>query len=247
MHMRRLIGVTLITTAALLAFGQRGTDLLSNFVKTLGEGKTLSVTYTLQRIGGVSKTLNVDFAKPNKVRIDAPDQLIVADGKNVTTLDKGQNTYYTRPQTADEFAGILANEELVVWAPFFDGKVFTGAASSKDLGTKNRQGTNLRVVEANLDAKGRFVVTLYLAPDNLARQAEIVSNNPDGKDTVILNAKSVVVGGAEANFMFQAPANARQLTEEELTADKWFTNLDEALAAAKRSKRMVLLDFYTDW
>lgn len=245
--MRRLLGVTLITTAALLAFGQRGTDLIANYIKTLGEGKTLSVNYTLQRIGGVSKAYTVEFAKPNKVRIDAPGQLIVADGKNITTLDKAQNTYYTRPQTADEFAAVLANEELFVWAPFFDGKVFKEAASSKDLGTKNRQGNVLRVVEATLDAKARFVVTLYLGADNMARQAEIVSNNPDGKDTVILNTKSVALGGAEGDFTFTAPANARQLTEEELTADKWFTNLDEALAAAKRTKRLVLLDFYTDW
>lgn len=244
--MRKWLGVSALTIAAILAYGQGGGDLLGNFVKTLQGGKTLSATYTLQRIGGTSRTVSIAFAKPNLLRVDTASQLIVADGKQITTLDKEQNTYYTRAQNDGEVQGMLASEDLAVWSPFFGAKTFATAVS-KDLGTKNRGGTTLKVVEATLDPQGRQVITLYLGSDGLARQAEIVRNNPDGKDTLILNAKSIEFGGAPGDFTFTAPAGAKQLTEEELNADRWYDDLDEALAVAKRTKRLVLLDFYTDW
>lgn len=245
--MRKWLGVTAVTATALLAYGGSTVDLLGDFVKALQGGKTLSAQYTLQRIGGTSRALTVSFAKPNMLRVETPTQLIVADGKQITTLEKADNTYYTRSQSDGELQSLLNSEDLAVWSPFFGAKTFDNAAASKDLGSKTRNGNVLRVVEATLDAQARQVVTLYLAADGLARQAEIVRNNPDGKDTLILNAKSVELNGAAGDFTFVAPAGAKQLTEEELMADRWYDNLDEALAVAKRTKRLVMLDFYTDW
>lgn len=244
--MRRILAVSLIG-AAVFAFGQSGAGLISQYVKALQGGQTLSATYTLQRVGGAARSFTIDFAKPDKLRINTPGELIVADGKQITTLNKGDNTYFVQPQTPDQIAEMLQGDELRVWAPFFDGKAFTQAASSKDLGTKNRGGTTLKVAEATLDAKGRQVVTLYLGSDNVARQAELTTNNPDGKDVQILNTKSVTVGGPAGEFTFTPPAGSRQLTIEELNADRWYENLDEALAVAKRTKRLVMIDFYADW
>ena len=245
--MRKWLGVTAVAATALLAYGGSTADLLGDFVKALQGGKTLSAQYTLQRIGGTSRALTVSFAKPNMLRVETPTQLIVADGKQITTLEKAANTYYSRAQTDSELQGLLNSEDLAVWSPFFGAKTFDSVAGTKDLGSKTRNGTALRVVEATLDAKGRQVVTLYVAPDGIPRQAEIVRNNPDGKDTLILNAKNVELNGAAGDFTFVAPTGAKQLTEEELMADRWYDNLDEALAVAKRTKRLVMLDFYTDW
>lgn len=244
--MRRLLALSVVG-AAVLAFGQRGSGLITQYVQALQGGQTLSATYTLQRVGGAARSFSIDFAKPNKLRIDTPAELVVADGKQVTTFDKANNTYLIQPQTAEEFGKLLGGDELRVWAPFFDAKAFTGAASTKDLGTKNRAGTTLKVAEATLDAQGRQVVTLYLGSDNLARQAELTANNPDGKDVVILNTKSVALGGPAGDFTFTPPAGARQLTLEELNADKWYENLDEALKVAKKTNRLVMIDFYADW
>jgi outer membrane lipoprotein-sorting protein len=244
--MRRILAVSLIG-AAVVALAQRGAGLITQYVQALQEGQTLSATYTLQRVGGAARTFTIDFAKPNKLRIETPSELTIADGKQITTFDKANKTYLVQPQTTEQFAGLIGGDELRVWAPFFDGKAFTNAAASKDLGTKNRGGTTLKVAEATLDAQGRQVVTLYLGSDNIARQAELTTNNPDGKDVVILNTKSVALGGPAGDFTFTPPAGARQLTIEELNADRWYENLDEALVVAKNTKRLVLIDFYADW
>ncbi len=245
--MRKWLWFPAAAATALLAYGQGGGDVLGDFVKALQGGKTLSATYTLQRIGGTSRAVSLSFAKPNMLRIDTGSQLIVADGKQITTLDKAQNTYFSRAQSDGEVQGLLTGEDLVVWSPFFGVKTLANVAGTKALPSKTRNGVALKVVEATLDPQGRQVVTLYVGPDGLARQAEIVRNNPDGKDTLILNAKSVELGGAAGDFTFVAPSGSRQLTEEEMTADRWYENLDEGLAVAKRTKRLVLLDFYTDW
>jgi thiol:disulfide interchange protein len=48
-------------------------------------------------------------------------------------------------------------------------------------------------------------------------------------------------------FAFKAPAGSRELTAAEISADKWYTNFDEAVAVGKASNRLVLVDFYTSW
>lgn len=248
--MRKFLGITGLAAAALYVWAQgSGAGLLGGFQKALTEAQTLTAEYTVMRNLGAKTPIRIDLAKPNMAKIDRPNELIVADGTTITTYDKVNKTYLKQAQTPADLREKLSADEYVVWSAFFMPDAFA-KISSKNLGKKNRKGMVLNVVEAKADAEGRKVVTLYLSDkDNIARQAEIVVNNPDAKDSLVLDTTNLVVGATvdASLFAFKAPDGSRQLTADELNSAKWYTDLDEGLKVAARTKRLVLLDFYTVW
>src|SRR5689334_11791181 len=142
MTMRRLIAIGAIAGLAVWVFAQvSGSDMLGSFAKSLNGAKSLSTTYTVQRINGGSSTYKVDLAKPNKARIDTPSQLVVADGTNITTYDKNDKSYFKKPQTDSDLKDLFATDELSLFGPFFDANFFNNkVVSSKPGGQKNRKG-----------------------------------------------------------------------------------------------------------
>jgi len=102
---------------AVVVFAQvNGSNLLTSHAKALNSSKSISATYTVQKPAGASATYKVDFAKPNKARIDTPNQLVVADGTTITTFDKSDNSFYKKPQTAEDFKGLFAGDEMGLFA-----------------------------------------------------------------------------------------------------------------------------------
>jgi outer membrane lipoprotein-sorting protein len=243
--MRRIIAFLAAGTLAAVVYAQvRGTDMLANFAKALNSAQSLSTTYTVGPVSDAKATYSVDLAKPNMARIDTEGQLVVADGKNIITYDKKAKTFYKQPQTEQGLLDLFNTPDTRVWASFFNTKAFAGVTSAKNLGTKNRKGVTYNVVEANLDNAGKTKLTLYLGQDNVARQAEMTMSDA----LVILDTKSLTLGKTDSTmFAFNAPSGARELTQEEMNSDKWYTTLEEGLEAAKRSKRLLYVDFYADW
>jgi outer membrane lipoprotein-sorting protein len=248
--MRKIIAIAGLAAVALLVWAQSsGSGLLSAYSKALNSAQSLTVNYTLQRIGSTKEEYTVSFAKPNMVRIDKANEMIVADGKTITTYDKTNKTYFKRPQTEDEMKDILSSDEFSLWMSFFDANLYA-KTPSKMLGTRNHKGMTLNTVETSADSKGRKIVTLYLSQgDNLARQAQIVMIEGSEKISYVLDTKSITLGTtADANtYAFKAPEGSRELTAEELNSDKWYTDLEEAKKVAERTKRILLVDFYADW
>lgn len=245
--MRKVLGTLGIAAAALYVLAQSGSGLLGNYAKTLNSAQSLEATYSFQRVGGPKGEYTIQLAKPNMLRIDKANELIVADGKNLTTFDKANKTYYTRPQTAADIKALLSSDEYMVWGSFFNGDLYAKTAS-KSLGNKNRKGMTLSAVEMAGDASGKKVVTLYLGQDNVAKQADILLNDPNGRVTFVLDTKSVSLNGVPADlFAFTAPAGSRQLTEEELSSNKWYTDLEEAKKVAERTNRKIFVDFMATW
>jgi outer membrane lipoprotein-sorting protein len=248
--MRRIIAFIAAGALAVAVFAQvRGTDVLATFAKALNSAQSLSSTYTVGPVADIKASITVDLAKPNMARIDRDSQLIVADGKNITTYDKKAKTYFKTPQTQEGLIALFNGDELGLWAPFFDAKAYANIASAKSLGVKNRKGVNFNVVEVGVDKAGKKTVTLYINPqDNLARQAEMVLKDAGATDTVILDTKSLTLGSTNPTlFAFTPPEGSRELTAEEMNSDKWYTDLDDGIAAAKSSHRLVYVDFYADW
>jgi outer membrane lipoprotein-sorting protein len=244
--MRRIIAFLAAGTLAAVVFAQvRGTDMLANFAKALGSAQSLSTTYTVGPVSESKTAYSLDLAKPNLARIDTENQLVVADGKNIITYDKQAKTYFKQPQTDQGLNDLFNTPNLRIWASFFNPKAHSGVVSAKNLGTKNRKGMTLNVVEAALDAQGKNKVTLYLNPtDNVARQAEMAM--PDA--LVILDTKTLTLDKADTSlFAFNAPSGSREMTVEEMNSDKWYTTLDEGLDVAKKTKRLLYVDFYADW
>lgn len=255
--MRKLIGLTAFAGLAIMAFAQSGgKDLLAGFAKSLNSADTLNVSYTVQLLGGgAAQPYQVTLKKPNMARIDTPKELIVADGKTITTYDKAGNTYFKKAQTKEDLARLMSGDDTALWGAFFDEKAFANVAGVKSLGNKNRKGEMLAAIEATIDKSARKVVTLYLDKANMPKQAEVLNVNTDNsKLTWIVESKALALGngaedssGFEDAFAFKAPNGARELTEAELSANKWFHDLDEAYKVAKATNRLVMIDFNATW
>lgn len=254
--MRKIACFAGIAGLALLALAQTsGKDWLNGFVKSLNTAETLSANYTVQQLGnGAAQPYRIDLAKPNKVRLDRPNELIVADGKTIVTYDKARKVYFKKPQTDAELAKMFTASDASLWSSFFKGDTYAKAGAAKVLGAKNRKGMTLTAVEVPLDAAGKTVTTFYFDNQKLARQAEILLNDPNGKVTFIFDAKDITIGAgatddstAENTFAFVPPAGSREMTEAEMSADRWYENLEEAKKAAAATGRLVMVDFNATW
>ncbi len=227
-----------------------GTIVYQNALKTLNDAKTLKISYTSQLLGGAPASYTIEFAKPNKARIETPSQVFVADGTTVVTYNKSQKTFFKEPQNAKSLAKLLAAGETRLWAPFFDAKLALKPLSIKSKGTVNRKGMKLSEIEVSYQGKNPSVASHYINPaDSLAWQVSIATKMPKGTETILVDAKTIELNGKidDARYAFKAPDGSRELTAAEMDAGKWYTDYNEALAAAKATNRLVLIDFYTGW
>lgn len=250
--MRRLIAFGAVAALAAWVVAQTsGGTMLDAYAKALNGAKSLSTTYTVQKIGGTASTYSLDLAKPNKARIDTPTQLIVADGTNITILDKHDQTYYKKPETDGDLKDFFKSDDLLMFGAFFDADFLKNkVVSSKTAGQKTRKGVNYNVVVANMDDKGKKTVSFYLDPaDQLAKVGEFVLNDAGATDTLLVMTKDFSANsGQGANvFAFTAPEGAKEISLDEINAGKWYTNLEEAESMAKKLNKPLFVDFYADW
>lgn len=250
--MRKILFCALIVASTALASAQgTGAQLLEKFNNALYSAKTLSVTYSVTVVGSAPISYQIEYAKPNLAKIETPTERIYADGANITTFYKKQKTYFKKKQTEAEFVKAVTKGDLYIWAPFFSDKITGTFKSVKSLGTVSRKGMTLQKLEFVMPGGRTNVVTYYLNnTDFIARQAEFSVMTGKVRDLVVLDAKSLTVGTADPNsklFAFNPPDGSRELTEAELNAGKWYTNLDEALKVAKDTNKVVLAYFGADW
>jgi len=251
--MRRPMIIIAGGALAAIALAQSGaSSLLTSFGKAINDAKTVSSSYTFQTISkGGAEQYAITLKKPNLFRIDTPTQTIVADGKEVTTYDKSDKTYYKQPETSGELKTLFAPEELHVFAGFFDANAYK-AVRSKDLGNKMVKGGTMSAVEAAYDAQDRKVITYLLNPDDkVARKAqiEIDRKDPERKLAMVLDTKSLALNGSvpDSTFTFEPPADSRELTLAEINAGRWYYDLDEAKKVAQASGKMIFVDFFATW
>lgn len=221
---------------------------LDQMVAALRDANELRADFVYQTVGGPIANYSIEFSRPNKARFDTPSELIVFDGQNMTVFKKDSNVYYVKPQAQDELFKVLAREEFLVFGPFF-GKDLQPAVV-RDQGVQSRGRNEFKVVSFQFDARDGLIYTVFLDQESsLPRQLTLSGKDSAGnKIDRILTTRTMdsSVSSAEV-FAFQAPSNARKVTEAELNADRWFNNLDDALAEARSTNRLVYVHFYEDW
>lgn len=220
MKYRALVGVGALCALSSFAVASDAGHLAA-YVKTLNSAQGLDVSYTVIEVGGAPGEFHVVLSKSGKAMIDTPSKLYVADGTNLTTLDKSKNTYFVQVQTAGTIQGLLAEEQLSLWRPFFDPTAYGDVASTRNEGNRKRRGETLKIVSAQIDAYGEYTIRLHLGQrDNLVRQAEFLSTKGPTPRTLILTVSSMSTGTpTEELFTFTAPPNARFLSEIDLRAE----------------------------
>src|SRR5689334_443157 len=119
---KRLFVAGSLVVAALIAVASTSGDAspkLQAFADAMASAQSFSATYSVQPLGGSAVEYNVAFSKPNLARIETSETLTVADGTNVTVLDKAENTFTKRPQTEAELMNLFSNLDVSFWKPFF--------------------------------------------------------------------------------------------------------------------------------
>jgi len=244
--MRKTIGFALVAALAAVAVAQTTSgNLLADFGKTLFDAKTVSSTFTSQTIGSSSDEYSIALKKPNLARVETPSELIVADGKTVTTLNKADNTYSKRPEAEGDVVGLLSSDEVRLFAGFFKADAYNGART-RPLGKRQMNGSAMQVVEATVPHR---VDTYFLGDDKVARKRQTDLSGPTGTTTSILSTKSVDLNAdlPDSTFQFVPPAGSRELSQDEIDSGRWYTSMDEAMKVAKSSKKKIFIDFMATW
>ncbi len=239
---------TLGLATAVLAFAASSdvSPRLRAFGDALTSAQSLSATYTVQPLGGSASSVSLALAKPNKARIETATQVIVADGTTVTVFDKGANSFYKQPQTAESLAQHFSSHDLSLFRGFFGPA--PGFAVSQDQGTRERGGRRLGVVRAQADTKGDVTMTLYFdSSDSLIRQGEIVVKGLGRETRTIMNVTDIRPEAGADLFAFKAPAGAKEVDWAAMQVGKWFTDFEEARKVAKATGKLMLVDFYAVW
>lgn len=247
--MRKYLWAAVTAALAVLVYAQTGPgQLLANYAKTLSEAKSLKTTYTVQSLDGAPQAYQLDLAKPNMARIESPTEIITADGSTIFHFDKAQKTYYRDPQTDEALKALLGGDAFDLWRAFFNPNSLS-KATAKSLGTMNRKGMQVNAVEASL-LDGKKKIVFYLATqDNLARQGEISYSDQSSSERLLVQTKSLELGGeaSASQFAFKAPDGSRELTEEERLSAEWYDDLEKAKEVAAKTKRLIFIDFYAEW
>ncbi|MDR3691212.1 MAG: thioredoxin domain-containing protein [Fimbriimonas sp.] len=250
--MRKPIFFITGTAVVAVAMAQVNTSaLLTSFGKAMHDAQSVQSNYTVQTLhAGGPEEYSVVLKKPNLARIETPNLIVIADGKLITRYDKSGKTYYRAPQSDSEVKSLFSGDELNLWSGFFDGNAYK-PYKAKDLGNRMVKGGTLAVVEADYDAKARKVVTYYLnQEDNVARKANIELDKGQEKAvSIIVDTKTLALNGdvPKDAFVFDPPADSREMTLEEINSAKWYYDLEEAKKVAAASGKRIFVDFYATW
>jgi len=228
-----------------------GTDLLTKHVSTLQNANSLSVVFTVQAIPSAPQEYRIDFSRPGMAKIVTPKGFVLTDGKNVWEYYKDTNEYVEYPGGIKEIMEKLTQEDVAPWAAFFLKDQFKNIKDAT-LG-KQTVVKGLKVIPVNftVDAGKSKTATFFIDPTTgVAQGASFKASRAGDSSEMIIIAKEIKLGETELDnsvFAFEAPSGAKKVEYARHDLEKWYTNLDEALKAAKATNRMVFLDFGTEW
>lgn len=131
--------------------------------KLLG-GKSLTVKYTLQEIGGSPIEKTAILGKPNRLRIESASQLTISDGKTLRILNKKSNEYLEMPAPNEPDKSM--QNDTWLWTAFFNPKFGDSIGNSKAGKVRKIKGVSVREVEVTL-AKNPGTTATLLIDDSL--------------------------------------------------------------------------------
>lgn len=242
-----LLGTTAVGAVAAVATFEA--PALAPYVQAMQGASSISAEYMVSTVGGANANYAIQMQKPNLLRLSTPTQVIVANGKQITYFDKKDNTFYKVDQTSEKLAELFSNDDVALWKAFYDAKALDFATAAKAEGTIKRGPKTLKKIAVTGDKNGEFTFNLYLdSATNLLTLAELNMKNGAKTSMKVLTTTNVETGTLSAsNFNWNAPAGAKEMSAEDMVAGKWFHNFNEALLVAKKTGKVMMVDFYATW
>jgi outer membrane lipoprotein-sorting protein len=237
--MRSLVSSAILLSTAVTAHGQAGRYALSNYLAGLNQAKSLSVDYTVQPIGSPQELYSVQFQKPNKFRLETPEETIVGDGQTLVRFDKSTQQFARRSQQPTDLGRFLSPSPLRMWVAFFDPK-FVQVGAYRDLGRRERSNTEFQVVET---ASGQGKLTYFLdVKTGRAMQYDI---SEPGRPALVVVVRDFEVDSpiAPDAFKFDTSRAKSEISETVYDSPRWMMDLVAATALAKKTGRKVYVDF----
>lgn len=189
----------------------------------MNEAGSLSLTLTESVIGGTTHDIRLVFAKPNRMRIDAPDRTTITDGKTVWTYDKAAKTYDEAP-AGSQLANEWTHGNAWVYNAFFNPKFADEVASA--VKGSSRKLRNVAVTDWTITRKDKMVYSVQI--DDELGVARGVRFTRDKSEVFVfakeLSMKSDPLG--ESEFVFVAPAG---VTKKEVGAVLTFADIKPIL------------------
>lgn len=204
----------LLTTLCALAFSAAETPV-DRSAKTLLAADSLSVTLTLNPVGGDPEEQTVKFAKPNKLRWESATTLWVTDGTTTIQYNKKLKSYKKGTDVAAFLKAALAEKPLWGWSAFFDPK-FTEQITKSEVGTSRKfRGEAAKDVVVTRKDDAKFTLTL---DDAKAVPVLVRYSGGEGKPDWLVVANDLLLGKKieDTLFAFTAPEGAKD--EAELAA-----------------------------
>jgi outer membrane lipoprotein-sorting protein len=205
----------LLSTLCALAFSTAETPI-DRSAKSLFAAESLSVTLTLNPVGGDPEEQTVKFAKPNKLRWESATALWVTDGITTIQYNKKTKTYKKGMDVPAFLKVALAQKPLWGWSAFFDAK-FTEQISKTEVGASRKfrgEAAKDVVVTRKDDAKFTLTVDDAKGVPVLVRYA-----GGEGQPDWLVVANDLLLGKKieDTLFAFTSPDGAKD--EAEVSAD----------------------------
>ncbi len=227
--------------AATIALQSAGSSTLNSYTKTLSNAQGVSARMNSVTIGGGRERYSIDLAKPGMARIETPTMMLISNGTEIVTVMKQQKMYARTPFAPVALDKAMMSDEFLLFRPFFKADALSGMSMVKELEPVSRRGEQLNVVQGIVDTSAGKIVKLMVGADNLVRQAEFSTTK--GAASVLDFESFTLAAPPASRFEFKAPEGFKEVNLAEMTATRWYDNIEEAKAVAKATNRIVLIDF----
>lgn len=243
--------MSIIAMAGLVMAAGTNADLLTTHAQTLANAKSISVTFTVEHIPAAPATYKLVYAKPDKLRLEYPGGMVIADGKTFTEYTASSNEYVQLEVDKKEFLSKITNPDVVAWAAFFLPEHLKGIRDAKVVKKMSMKGNSVTQIDFTLDASKNQTATFYVDDKlGVARGAAIKASKGGMSTETVVKANEISIDSVSADsdlFAFNAPAGAKKVEMAAGDLAKWYYNLEEGLKVAKATNRMVFLDFNATW
>jgi thiol-disulfide isomerase/thioredoxin len=240
----------MISAAVLaVALGAPASSNFDAFTSALKSAEGLQATLKSQEVSRGVATYNIALAKPNKARIETPTRLAIADGETVTIFMKTKNKFFTKEQSPEVLGSLFDNMALSTFVGFFDETAYNGVASATNGKDRKLGGQMYDTANVTADRAGETTMTFFFDQrDHLPRRVLYTTKTLIKRQSSVLSVDPLILGApSDDEFIFHAPEDAEEVSEESMAAGVWHYDWDEAIGLADAGDKLMMVDFFTTW